>query len=533
MGLYYSPGKEAFRQIRKAEYVDKSGMISFVNSRINVPKKFICFTRARRFGKSYAVKMLCAYYDYSCDSGELFQDLKIAGDGSYKTHLNQYHVIYIDITWFISQLLSQGKSIDQIVLLMQSQVIEELASDYPQVKGGTDLPTALFQIAESTGRQFVFLIDEWDAIFREAADNSLVKEQYLNLLRGLFKSPVTSRAIAVAYMTGILPIKKYGKQSALTDVLELTMVNPGNLACYVGFTEDEVKTLCKEHELNYEDMKRWYDGYSFDDSGSVYNPNSVMEAISMRNYDTYWANTETYESLKSYIEEDFDGIQSALKSMLSGQDVPVNIRKFQNDMSILKNRDDVFTLLIHLGYLAYDRNTKTVRIPNEEIRQEFITAIEDSEKHVELARLIVRSRQLLKDTLAMREDAVAEAIESVHQSSAAPLFYNNEQALRSVVRTAYMVCIDEYAEIQELPTGHGYADLVYLPRAGSPLPVLLIELKWNESDDSAIAQIKDRKYPKQLENLRHDILLVGINYSENDPNKKHTCKIEKQTIQNR
>ncbi|MCD8020181.1 MAG: AAA family ATPase [Clostridiales bacterium] len=267
-----------------------------------------------------------------------------------------------------------------------------------------DLPTVLFQIAESTGRQFVFLIDEWDAIFREAADKGLVKEQYLNLLRGLFKSPVTSKAIAVAYMTGILPIKKYGKQSALTDVLELTMVNPGNLACYVGFTEDEVKALCKKHGLSYEDMKHWYDGYAFDDSGSVYNPNSVMEAITMRYYDTYWANTETYESLKSYIEEDFDGIQSALKSMLSGQDVPVNIRKFQNDMSILKNRDDVFTLLIHLGYLAYDRNTKTVHIPNEEIRQEFITSVEDSGKHVELARLIAQSRQLFKDTLAMRED---------------------------------------------------------------------------------------------------------------------------------
>ncbi len=283
MGLYYNPGNEAFRQIRKAEYVDKSGMISFVNSRINVPKKFICFSRARRFGKSYAVKMLCAYYDYSCNSGELFQDLEIVEDGSYQTHLNQYHVIYMDITWFLSQLFSQGKSIDPIVQLMQSHVIAELAVDYPQVEGGEDLPTVLFQIAESTGRRFVFLIDEWDAIFREAADNGLVKEQYLNLLRGLFKSPVTSKAIAVAYMTGILPVKKYGKQSALTDVLELTMINPRSLAQYVGFTEGEVRDLCKKYKLKYEDMKHWYDGYSFEDSGPVCNPNSVMEAIAMRN----------------------------------------------------------------------------------------------------------------------------------------------------------------------------------------------------------------------------------------------------------
>lgn len=527
MGLYYSPGKEPFRQIRNTEYVDKSGMISFVNSRIDVPKKFICSTRARRFGKSYAIKMLCAYYDYSCDSRDLFDDLAIARDPSYNTYRNQYHVIYLDITWFLSILRSKGENLNGIVQIIQNAVIQELGGIFSYVKEEKDLPNALYKISEETSRKFVFLIDEWDAIFREDEKNSEVKEQYLNLLRGLFKSPVTSKAIAVSYMTGILPIKKYGKQSALTDVLELTMVNPGPLADYVGFTENEVKSLCRIHSMNFEDMKRWYDGYSFSSTDSIYNPNSVMEAISFGEYDTYWTNTESYEPLKSYIEEDFDGIQDALRLMLGGESVPVNIRKFQNDISVIQSRDDVFTLLVHLGYLAYDRQAKAVRIPNEEIRQEFITAIEDSKKHVELAKLIVKSKQLLKDTLAMRESAVADAVEAVHQTSAAPLFYNDEQALRSVVRTAYLVCVDEYAEIQELPTGHGFADLVYLPRAGSSLPVLLIELKWNETEDGAISQIKERKYPKILEGLKKDILLVGISYSGKDPNKKHTCKIEK------
>ncbi len=432
MGLYYNPGNEAFRQIRNDEYVDKSGMISFINSRIDRPKKFICFSRARRFGKSFAIKMLCAYYDHSCASGELFRDLKIACDSSFEKHLNRYHVIYLDITYFLSLLRGQGEPVAHVVQMMQSQVIRELSEDYPFVKNEVDLPTVLYQIAEDTDTKFVFLIDEWDAIFREAADNVVVKDQYLNLLRGLFKSPVTSKAIAVAYMTGILPIKKYGTQSALTDVLEFSMINPGNLAEYVGFTQEEVQALCEVHHMDYADMKRWYDGYSFEGTGSVYNPNSVMEAIAVHDYDTYWTNTETYESLKSYLEEDFDGIQEALRLMLGGEAVAVNIRKFQNDMSVLKSRDDVFTLLIHLGYLAYDRKTKTARIPNEEIRQEFITAIEDSQKHMRLSGLIVKSRQLLKDTLTLREDAVAAAIEDIHQSSVAPVFYNNEQALRSV-----------------------------------------------------------------------------------------------------
>jgi hypothetical protein len=403
-------------------------------------------------------------------------------------------------------------------------VIKEVREAYPEAKQEQTVYETLANVAETTGNKFIIIIDEWDALFREAKNDSEIQKKYIYWLRTLFKSSLTDKIIEAAYITGILPIKKYGTQSAMTDFREYTMLQPEPLEQYVGFTEDEVHALCKKSEIEFSDVQHWYDGYVMGDDVHVYNPKSVMDALSRNKIRSYWTQSETYESLKIYIDMDFDGLKETIVQMLGGAHCPIDTIGFQNDMTSIKSKDDILTLLVHLGYLAYNADEKAVYIPNEEIRQEFVYAMKTA-RYKEVAKLLQTSERLLQATLCMDEEAVAEAIGEAHSAGTAPLFYNDEQALRSVIRFAYISCVDEFLRIEELPSGIGYADVVYLPKKASDMPIMLVELKWSKSAEGAIAQIKNRNYPQVLEGFGSDILLVGVNYDEKS--KKHTCVIEK------
>lgn len=374
MGMYVNIGNAGFRSIRKGLYVDKSGLIAFINRTLGTKEKLTCVSRPRRFGKSFATQMLCAYYDRNCDSRELFSDLEIAKDKTFEENLNKFDVIYLDVTWFISNV----KNIIDTVSYLQEQVIQELCGIYSFAGEEHSLPIVLAKIAETAECKFIIIIDEWDALFREAKDDTDLQKEYIQLLRGLFESSLTDKMIEAAYMTGILPIKKYGTQSALTDFREYTMIQPKKLAKYVGFTEKEVKDLCWENDMDFEEARRWYDGYSFSKEHSIYSPNSVVQAISNEEWGDYWTETETYESLKYYIGMNEDGLRDAIISMLGGVRCKINTRTFQNDISNINSRDDVLTLLVHLGYLAYDSAQKEVYIPNQEVADEFKNAVEYS-----------------------------------------------------------------------------------------------------------------------------------------------------------
>lgn len=378
MGTYLNSGNSGFWTIRNGIYVDKTGLIAFMNRTLNTVDKLTCVSRPRRFGKSFAAKMLCAYYDKSCDSRKLFEGLHISGTDSYEKYLNKFDVIYLDITWFLARARNGGKTIVEDI---QNCVIEELRQAYPMyVKENENfLPDALLAVASGSGNKFIIIIDEWDALFREEKGDAALQEQYIWLLRALFKGgQITDTIFAGAYMTGILPVKKYGTQSALTDCREYTMTDPLMLAEYVGFTEPEVRALCEEYQADFSEMKRWYDGYSFPDLQSVYNPNSVISAIKYRRFKTYWAESESYEPLTDYIGMNKDGLKDAIIDMLGGNRVEIITRRFQNDMTILKSKDDVLTLLVHLGYLAYDVSTNEAYIPNQEIADEFQNAIDQA-----------------------------------------------------------------------------------------------------------------------------------------------------------
>lgn len=522
MGNYLNPGNSGFTRIRNDVYVDKTGLIGLINQSIDTPRCLTCISRPRRFGKSFAAKMLCAYYDKTCDSSHLFDDLIIASDVQYREYLNKYDVIYLDMTNIIGEA---GK--DRIVSYIKRKVTEELVNAYPDMKADGDSFTAtLSNAVEVTGNKFIAIIDEWDAPIREIP---AVQKEYLEFLRTLFKSSgTTDKIFAAAYMTGILPIKKDGSQSAISDFKEFTMVKPRKFGAYVGFTEAEVHKLCCDHGVDFAKMKQWYDGYEFRDIGAMYNPNSVMEAIRNDDFDSYWTETSAAISLMGYISLDFDGLSKTVVELMGGISVKVDTKGFSNDLITFRNKDDVLTLLIHLGYLAYDEETQTVRIPNEELRREFARTIREV-KRDETIRRVRESDQLIHDTVHGNADAVATQIEKIHAEETAVLFYNDEQALRSVIKLAYFSYKDRYLKFEELPAGDGYADIVYFPKKDSMLPALVIEMKWNKSAQGAIAQIKDRRYPDAIKDYGGDVLLVGINYDKDAPagKRKHECVIEK------
>ena len=525
MGRFLNPDYSAFETALNSEiYIDKTGLLAYTNKVINTKQAFICNSRPRRFGKSVTADMLTAYYSKGCDSADIFADYEISHAGDFRQHLNKYDVIHLDIQW----CLAPAKGAAGVVSYIEKSVIAELKEKYPDIisEETVSLPEAMSEIYTVTGNKFIVIIDEWDVLIRDEAHNQAAQEMYIDFLRNMFKGIEASKYIALAYLTGILPIKKLKTQSALNNFTQFTMLNAGPLTPYIGFNEDEVIDLCEKYEIDFAEVRRWYDGYRLGDY-HVYNPNALVNLTIMRTFQSYWSQTGTYLSILPLINMDFDGLRTSIIEMLSGSSVEVNVNEFQNDMVSFADKDDVLTLLIHLGYLAYDQRTQRAYIPNEEIRQEFRAATKRN-KWNELIEFQQESEKLLEATWEMDAETVAEQIEKIHAEYTSVIQYNNENSLSSVLSIAYLSAIKYYFKpIRELPTGRGFADFVFIPK---PLyrdyyPALLVELKWNKDAETALNQIKERKYPESLEQYTGDILLVGINYDKKE--KVHQCVIEK------
>lgn len=521
MGIYVNPGNHAFEEaINSKIYIDKSGLIAYTNSVLNTSQKNICVSRPRRFGKSMAADMLTAYYSKGCDSGRLFSDLTIHTDPSYPAHLNKHHVIRLDIQRF----LETEQDLDTFIHEIEKSVITELIATFPKCTGlgcHLRLKAVLDQIRSQTAEGFIFIIDEWDCVFRFAKKQDKVQKTYLDFLRGIFKG---SAYTDLAYMTGILPIKKFGDHSALNMFDEYSMIAPKSLEPYFGFTDTEVQAQCKIHDVDYAEAKKWYDGYLIG-STAVYNPKSVTDALIWKEFQSYWTGTETYEALKKYIGLNYDGLKESIMEMLGNVCCLLDPSTFQNDMTTFRVKDDILTLLVHLGYLTYDKKNQQVFIPNQEVAQEFWRAVK-ADGWNSLVKALERSEELLKSTWAQDGKAVADTIAAVHQETASLLKYNNENSLACTVLMAYYSAKLYYMHpVFEMPTGEGFSDIVYLPKQDRDLPALVIELKWNRSANGAIKQIKNRQYAAWIREYTGEILLVGISYSKKT--KKHECVIQK------
>ena len=526
MSSYLNPGSKGFQESLNSEiYVDKSGLIEKTNAVLDTRQKFLCVSRPRRFGKSMAADMLAAYYDRSENSAPLFASLKISKSVSYRKHLNAYDVIKLNMQEF----LSMTHSMDDMLSMLQNYLIFDLTElfDGVRFRDKTNLIQVMKDIYSQTKHVFVILIDEWDCLFREYQQDYPAQKKYLDFLRVWLKD---KDYIALAYMTGILPIKKYGSHSALNMFTEYSMIDPGDLSEYFGFTEHEVSELCQKYEMSFDEAKLWYDGYQLvahrmtcNEHYSMYSPKSVVEAMLRHKFGPYWNQTETYEALKIYIQMDMDGLKDAVVRMLAGDSVQINVGTFSNDMTTFSTKDDILTLLVHLGYLTYNSVDETVNIPNKEVSQEYLNAISTMNWY-EVANAVNASRKLLEALWRMDANAVAAGIEKAHEEIAI-LQYNDENALSCTIHLAFYFAREYYTIIRELPTGKGFADICLIPRKEHmDKPAVIIELKWNKNVHGALAQIKEKHYVNALKDYIGNLLLVGINY--NKSTKKHSCIIE-------
>ena len=432
-------------------------------------------------------------------------------------------MLHFDIQWCFKEC---GKAeatvpyITKIVLNELRQLYGKIIPDDVQKISG-----ALSAINAATGNKFVIVIDEWDVFIRDESHNTKVQEEYIDFLRNLFKGSEPAKYIALAYLTGILPIKKVKTQSALNNFDEYTMLDASFFAPYTGFTENEVKALCSRYHADFTAVKRWYDGYLLE-GYHIYNPKAVVNAMLRGRLQSYWSQTGTYQTIKTLIDMNFAELRTAIIDMLAGNAVAVNTNFFQNDMISFASKDDILTALIHLGYLSYDINEHTASIPNEEIRQEFAGAI-NANNWSELHAFEMESTQLLNAVLDGETAIVADSIAKLHDEYASSIHYNDENSLSSVLTIAFLSTMQYYFKpIREFPTGRGFADFVYLPkpRYKANYPALVVELKWNKNAQTALAQIKERNYTQALEQYTGNILLVGINYDKKS--KEHTCCIE-------
>jgi hypothetical protein len=519
--MFVNVDNRLFQRVRNSEYVDKSELITLTNQVIDTEEQFICVTRPRRFGKSVTLNMLNAYYSKGCDSKALFSDLKIASSPDFEKHLNQHDVIYLDMMEFADDKGNGNKYLENL----DNDVVSELKDTYPDCFD-KDKSYSLPEAVRCLSKRFIFIIDEWDFVFREYPNNSKLHEDFIKLLRDLFKANRAQRYVELVYMTGILPIARYNTQSALNNFNEYTILSSGDFSQYYGFTEDEVETLCKKYHLDFETTKFWYDGYKVG-AYELYNPCSIKKLITLKKFSNYWTQSSAYGLVKDAINQNFEGLKEDIIKLCSGTSIKIyDIDSFNTAEKTFPNKDSIYVYLVHLGYLGYNEEDDTIYVPNEETRRELLHSVRDNH-WPQYESALKLSDQILTATYSHDTETVANLLAKVHENKVPVIEYNNESALRYVVLMAYLAAEKDYlAPLNEFPTGKGFADIVYLPKKVSKngKPALIIELKKDASAKVALEQIKDRDYVSRVKEYTDNILLIGINYDSKT--KQHSCVIE-------
>lgn len=524
-------------------FVDKTDFIEKMSAKINADKRFFAVTRPRRFGKTVTAHMLLAYYSKGYIGKKIFDGLHIADKDNYAEHLNKYDVIYIDMNTIdglfdgYSGQKQKVEGVNDLVDYFEYSVIKDLKSSNEFSKclekhqiGNMGLLETLLAITQDLNTRFIFIMDEWDLVYREYRDDEVLQKKFIKLLKNLFKSDGGKACFALAYLTGILPIKKYNSQSALNGFDEYNMLSPGDYAPYFGFTEDEVANIVKSPncKVSHHDLKSWYEGYKIK-GVDIYNPNSVCKAVTRNECISYWSGTSSNEEFVRLINMDFDGIKEDIINLIEGDEVTFSCANFQNDMVTIKDKNDVFSLLVCLGYLgcAETKNQyrKVAYVPNAEIKAVLMDIVREQNWY-ERMETIRRSENLLKAIKELDGTTVATIIQDIHNSPAVALLdYNDEESLTYCVMTGLLwSTLDDYSYHREDQAEKGRVDLVYEPITRRQ-PLILIEFKYDDSAEEAIKQIKEKEYFKRYAGQYRNIILVGINFSTKT--KDHQCLIEK------
>lgn len=550
MGNILNPGREnSFTRLvksRKTEiFIDKTDFLEVMSSKINDEKRFFAVTRPRRFGKTVTAHMLSAYFSKGYAGRNIFDSLEITHKDSFPEHLNKYDVIYIDMNSINSRYNNYLKNekvpgVASLADYLEYSIITELREqqnfaacfEKHNIKN-TGLLVALSSLQNDLNAQFIFIMDEWDLVCREYRNNEQLQKDYIDLLKDLFKTDDGQACFVLAYLTGILPIKKYNSQSALNTFLEYNMLEPEPFERYFGFTEAETAEIAARPscKLTQEELKDWYEGYKLNGI-DIYNPNSVVSAVKDGKCKSYWSRSSSNEEVAHLINMDYAGVKSDILNLIEGGRAQFDTSNFQNDMVSINSKDDVLCLLACLGYVGCEsvKNSDVLKIayvPNKEIRS-VLTGIVRKQNWYERMDTIERSENLLKAIKARDGNKTAGFIQEIHNSPAVSLLdYNDEESLTYCVMTGLLwSTLDDYTYHREEQAGKGKVDLVYEPNIKGAAPLILIEFKYGKSAEEALKQIKTQEYFRRYTKLyTKNILLVGINY---DPkSKNHQCLIEK------
>ena len=517
MSIYLNTNKPLINYMnlyRSKYFVDKSLMIEKLNEVIETSDKYICITRPRRFGKSSVIDMLGSYYSIAVDSKDIFDNLKISNSPSYSEHLNKYNVINISF----NDLSERGNTYEDYIEMIRTSITKDIVEKYPHIN-----PENYFNISSmirDTNDKFIFLLDEWDYIF----NNNLFEENqnnFLEFLRALLKD---QPYVALCYMTGVLPIKKYSSGSALNMFDEFTFLKDRKFGRYFGFTEEEVIDLCKKNnEIKFEHLQTWYNGYLTARGLKIYNPRSVVKALQNDFCESYWTNTGAMDEVAKYLKYNTLEIRDDVIEMISGGEIDLIIdEEFRAGQREPKTKEEIYSAMIVLGFLSY--HDGYLKIPNKELMKEFEKALRDKSFGY-VSQIIENSRKMLQATVNGDTATVESILHDIHNSEIPILQYNDENSLSCVLTLAYLSARDTYRIEREEKTGKGYADFTFHPRRKNDT-AFIVELKKDENVDVAINQIKSKEYVQKFkeENQHKKVLAVAICY--NSKEKEHCCKIE-------
>ena len=497
-------------------FVDKTRLIEKINSSIGIKDRFVCITRPRRFGKTLNAMMLASYYSKNADFKELFDKLEISKSSSYREHLNKHNVIYMTF----NQIPNINCTYEDFIGRYTSFLLKDLKEICPEIEVNEKmlLSDMFDHVYKEQGNGFVFILDEWDYIFNNNLFSENDRKAFLEFLRDLLKD---KPYVELAYMTGVLPIAKYSSGSALNMFKEYNMLNDSKYDKYFGFTLSEVENLCKkQNKITFEELKMWYDGYKTYSGLDVFNPRSVVYALSDGVCQSYWTNTGPMDEISYYIENNVEEIQNDIVQMVSGIPVNIHLEGYSAERINLNTRDEILSAMTVYGFLSY--HDETLTIPNKELRMKFDYSLKNHQMGA-ISKLVLKSNEMLKATLRKDTETMERIIQEAHDINIPIIKYNDENSLACVVTLVYLSARTKYTIVREMEAGAGRADFIFYPNDKSK-PAFILELKKNSTPDEALNQIKEKRYITALKDYTGKKLAVGISYDEKL--KKHSVKIE-------
>lgn len=525
---------EQYKDISRTRFfVDKSELIKELLQAVTLDgQQYFCITRPRRFGKTVMANMIGAFFEKAADAFFIFDRLRISQYKDYQKHLNQYEVIYIDF----SRMPENCTSYDAYIHRISCGLKEDLIRKYPELDLDILKPVwdTLQMVFEKTKDRFVFVMDEWDAVFHKDFIREYDRKKYLEFLRDLLKGQAY---VEFAYMTGVLPIAKYSSGSEINMFKEYNMATSEMYSEYFGFLESEVDALFQIYQqtsssprISRADLRIWYDGYYTASGERLYNPRSVLCALTDNQLRNYWTSSGPYDEIFYYIRNNVDAIRDDLVLMISGEQVEVKIQEYAATATQLTTREQVYSAMVVYGLLTYDNASGKVSIPNKELMDRFNELLLSKEDLGYIHRLAKESEKMLKATLTNDTQTMSRILKYAHDTESPILSYNSEIELSAIINLVYLAARDRYRVEREDKAGEGYVDFIFYPERRED-DCIILELKIDSTPEDAIQQIKNKQYalrfqgklgekPRYVGNIR----AVGISYDRKT--KEHSCKVE-------